>query len=266
MSGFSANWLALREPLDFRARNGAVRDAFLAALPACRPLRLLDLGSGTGASWRALAPAIDGAQHWILTDNDPVLLGFAGEAAAGQSGLEVDPVELDLAASLPPELLDNADAVTTSAFLDLASAAWIRRLVGSLTRRQLPFLAALTYDGRAELEPEDPFDASIRAAVNRHQRGDKGLGPALGPGAAEFAAAAFESAGYRVIRGLSDWVTRSEENAFCLELIGGWAAVAVETGLMRTQVGDWLARRQALAEAGMLTIKVGHVDLAAVPK
>ena len=44
------------------------------------------------------------------------------------------------------------------------------------------------------------------AAVNAHQRTDKGFGPALGPAAARAAVARFERVGYSVVHGASDWV------------------------------------------------------------
>jgi hypothetical protein len=48
-------------------------------------------------------------------------------------------------------------------------------------KRRLPVYAALTYQGRAALDPAEPFDLEMIAAVNRHQRRNKGFGPALGP-------------------------------------------------------------------------------------
>ena len=76
------------------------------------------------------------------------------------------------------------DLVTTSALLDLVSAEWLERLVVETAARRLPVYAALSYDGKIALSPQDPFDSDIVAAVNRHQHGDKGFGPALGPEAA----------------------------------------------------------------------------------
>jgi hypothetical protein len=54
VSGFSATWLALREPLDLAARNKEVEAAFFEALPAEDP-KILDLASGAGSTVAALA-------------------------------------------------------------------------------------------------------------------------------------------------------------------------------------------------------------------
>ena len=48
MSGFSADWLVLREPFDARARDPAVLDAVTASLKAYRSIRIVDLACGTG--------------------------------------------------------------------------------------------------------------------------------------------------------------------------------------------------------------------------
>ena len=48
MSGFSADWLALREPYDLRARNPAVLDAVVTWCKDMFAIRVVDLGCGTG--------------------------------------------------------------------------------------------------------------------------------------------------------------------------------------------------------------------------
>ena len=92
---------------------------------------------------------------------------------------------VDLARDLELALDGPLDLVTTSALLDLVSDDWLERLVIEAAARRLPVYAALSYDGRARFDPADPLDIEIVAAVNRHQRTDKGFGPALGPSAAE---------------------------------------------------------------------------------
>ena len=57
MSGFSADWLTLREPADHRARNPALVEALARHLGG-RAVRVTDLGCGTGSNLRALAPLV----------------------------------------------------------------------------------------------------------------------------------------------------------------------------------------------------------------
>src|SRR5262249_58876993 len=70
MRAFSADWLTAREPHDARARNQAVLDALADAVADKSPIRVVDLGCGTGATLRALACRLPVPQHWRLLDND----------------------------------------------------------------------------------------------------------------------------------------------------------------------------------------------------
>jgi hypothetical protein len=131
--------------------------------------------------------------------------------------------------------------------------------------RRLSVYAALSYDGRIEMTPADETDAKITAAVNVHQRTDKGFGPALGPDAARQAITRFERVDYVVVQGASDWVFTPQDREIQLEILSGWAAAARETGLSLPEVADWLARRRGLVTAGRSSIRVGHVDFFARP-
>src|SRR5664279_6019575 len=180
MTGFSADWLALREPHDVRARNPAVLNAVVASLAGITSIRIVDLACGTGSTLRALAPHLPAQQNWRLADNDLSLLARAS-ATARPAGVTVTAVPLDLNCDLEVALDGPVDLITTSALLDLVSATWLERLAVEIAARKIPIYAALSYDGRIEFGPADPLDAAIAAAVNAHQRTDKGFGPALGP-------------------------------------------------------------------------------------
>lgn len=270
MSGFSGDWLSAREPADLRARNAAVREAFLDHLEARArkkgdaPLVILDLGAGTGATMRALHPHLRFPTSWRLAEHDPALMALAGEMAE-RDGLAAEIVAADLAPGLPAELLSGIDAVTTSAFLDLVSAGWIDGLAQTLATRGLPFLAMLTYDGRQSLEPAHPFDETVRGGMLAHQGSDKGFGPALGPKAHAHAAAAFRKAGLHVEEGAADWEALAGESAFQTMLVEGWAEAARETGADAADVEAWLSLRLEQIRSGELVTRVGHFDLAALP-
>ncbi|SEK39755.1 Methyltransferase domain-containing protein [Roseovarius nanhaiticus] len=217
--GFSADWLALREPADHAARDaGLLRQAAVAAGPA--PV-ILDLGCGTGSTVRALAPHLPRSTLWRLVDNDPDLLDRAAKAARdGGARAETHACNLADLDSLP---LEGVTLVTASALLDLMPEAWLRAFAARLG---VPFYAALSYDGRMEWQPEEARDAPVTEAFNRHQRGDKGIGPALGPDAAPTAAAVFAEAGFDVIRARSDWQLGPEQAPLQAELVRGIAAAA----------------------------------------
>ena len=124
----------------------------------------------------------------------------------------------------------------------------------------------MSYDGRIEITPSDPLDAAIVAAVNAHQRTDKGFGPALGPTAAGFAIARFEALGYSVVHGESDWALGPDDLDMQSEILAGWADAARDIGaLPLADTMAWLARRRDAIAAGRSSIRVGHVDFFARP-
>jgi SAM-dependent methyltransferase len=263
---FSANWLAMREPYDLAARNGAVLNAVAAAIADAPAVTVTDLGCGTGATMRAVAPRLPAGQHWRLVDNDDALLTTAleGPADAVLAGVNVTAVTADLASAIEP-VLGDCDLVTTSALLDLVSAAWLDRLVASLVRLSRPLYAALSYDGTVTLSPQSRLDAEVIAAVNRHQRTDKGFGPALGPDAARIASERLRVAGFTVIEGRSDWQFDPGDRAIQNAMIGGWAVAARETGVKPFVLLAWLAERTAYLQQGCSTMQVGHIDFFATP-
>ena len=265
MKGFSVEWLTLREPYDARARNPAVLDAVVASLKRYPSIRIVDLACGTGSTLRALAPRLPVQQNWRLADNDLSLLARASSLAR-PAGVTVTAVPLDLNRDLEAALDGPIDLITASALLDLVSEAWLERLVIEIAARSIPLYAALSYDGRVELGPTDPFDAAIVAAVNAHQCTDKGFGPALGPMATSFTIARFESLGYSVIHGASDWVIGTDNRDIQMEIFAGWASAVRELGdLSLADTVGWLTRRRDAVAAGRSSIRVGHVDVFARP-
>jgi SAM-dependent methyltransferase len=251
---FSADWLALRAPADDAARD---RGLMIAAMAEARrragqgaPV-ILDLGCGTGATARVLGPHLPGAR-WRLVDGDADLLAQA-VAATGGAGHCLDLGDL---AGLP---LAGAHLVTASALLDLMPRNWLESLAERLAAEGTGLYAALSYDGAMGWDPALPEDAAVTAAFNAHQRGDKGLGPALGPDAAQVAAEVLAAAGFAVRLADSPWDLCPDQAALQAELMDGIAAAAAEAGC--AMAGQWRAAR---AVAGG-RCRIGHLDLLALP-
>jgi SAM-dependent methyltransferase len=265
MSGFSADWLALREPYDLRARSPAVVDAVAASLEPLTSVRVVDLACGTGSTLRALSPHLPAGQNWKLIDNDLSLLARATATPLAKH-VTIAAIPLDLNRDLEAALDGPVDLVATSALLDLVSESWLDRLAVEIAARSIPLYAALSYDGRISFTPSDPFDTAIVAAVNAHQRTDKGFGPALGPAAAAFAIARFEAVGYSVVRGASDWMLGPDDREMQTEILAGWASAVHDMGaLSLADTAAWLARRRATVGAGRSSLRVGHIDFFSTP-
>jgi len=270
MSGFSADWLRQREPFDTAARAVAAERLqlarWLAALkPGQAPWRVIDLGCGTGANFRALAPMLAGPQQWHVVDHDTALLGAWSDPPGGT---HIERVALDLALDLETLPFAGTTLVTASALLDLVSADWLQRLVAQCRDARASVLFALSVDGRALWDPLDPDDTLASELFDAHQRRDKGFGPALGPMAAATAIEGFRAAGYAVQSAPSDWWidARGDRAALALQqaLIDGIAQAAIEQApLAAGTLRAWQSRRHALAERS--TLRIGHLDVIATP-
>lgn len=264
MEAFRADWLALRESADHAARAEGVTAGVAARLARRRARRAIDLAAGTGSNVRYLLSRLPGITHWTLVDHDAALLSVARaslEPIAGAAGVTIETMVADLRVvdALP---LDGCALVTASALLDLVSPAWLRAVAARCDDVQADVLFALTYDGRVECDPPDPWDARVRDLVNRHQRTDKGFGPALGPDATAAAEAAFAARG--VTTSASDWLLDAGQTELQRQLLAGWAGAAQTMAPDDASGLDgWLKRRLALVEQGRSRLRVGHRDLAA---
>lgn len=282
MAGFSADWLALREPADTLARSPGLRRQVADWCTGRDPVRIVDLGAGTGAGLRWLAPALRGEQYWRLLDHDPALLAalprrlrdWAATQGLGwledgtnlvlsDSGrvLSVGPARVDLARGLDAVDWHGTDLVSASALLDLVSAEWLDRLAGHCRRHRTALYCTLSYDGRLSWAPELVDDARMGTLFNHHQRSDKGFGPALGPAAADYCAQRLTALGYRVRTADSPW--RLDRTAVALQqaLLSGYQAVAAALEPDAGWPTDWLERRRTLLDRPGAEHRVGHVDL-----
>lgn len=265
-SGFSAEWLRLREPADALARSTELAAAAAAALApdmAARPaggsgVVVHDLGCGTGSMRRWLAPRLRGPQHWVLHDRDPALLALA---VRGIEGVEA---RLGDVGTLTSQQLAGAGLVTTSALLDLLTRQELGRLAVACTGVGCPALFTLSVAGRVELRPEDPLDGEIAAAFNQHQRRVVAGRRLLGPDAVAVAVDAFAQHGAQVRVRPSPWRLGPAEAPLIDRWLRGWASAAAEQQ-PDLPVSEYLRRRSTDVAAGRLRVVVHHEDLLALP-
>lgn len=277
MSDFSSEWLDLREAADARARSRTIADAVAARFALRDEVRVLDLGSGTGANLRATAGLLPQRQFWTLTDHSSELLDIARsrlERWADSSSRENDLLRLskngndidvtfatvDLARDTSEKLSADWNLVTASAFFDLASEVYIRSLIKSVTDRRTAFYAALTYNGIRRWTPQRPSDNVMTAAFHRHQMTDKGFGTAAGPVAPIQLADEFRINGYTVLEDDSPWRLDRGDRMLIDELVRGHAFAVSETSSVdQPTIVNWVNVTRAAAF-------VGHTDTFAVPE
>lgn len=277
MSGFSADWLSLREAADARARDHGLGQALAARFATHDTIRVVDLGCGTGANLRATASLLPARQYWTLVDYDADLLAAAREKLAAwadtaqfdgetlhlaKDGQAIDVAfrQADLARDLETALGSAADLITASALFDLASPAFIRSFAAAVASRRAVFYTVLTYNGIQRWAPHRPADNAMASAFHRHQMRDKGFGAAAGPMAPTHLADQFRLAGYSVQEADSPWRLSAPRDAVLLaELAKGFAAAVAETGGVDAKtIETWLRTVHSGAETG-------HTDTLAVP-
>ncbi|MFB4295640.1 methyltransferase domain-containing protein [Actinomadura sp. NTSP31] len=262
MTAYAPTWLALREEADAAARAGELLGPLRAHLPPPgRPLVIWDLGCGTGALGRWLAPRLPGPQHWILYDSDPGLLEEARANAyrtADGTPATLETREGDLTGLHAADLV-GASLVTASALLDVLTAEQVDGIAAAAC---CPALLTLSVAGRVRLFPSDPLDAAIGAAFDAHQRRD-GL---LGPDAPAAAATAFRRRGATVATRPSPWRLGPAQAALTREWLRGWVGAAVEQRPdLAEPAAEYLRRRLGECDAGRLTAEIHHLDLLALP-
>ena len=263
-----AGWLRLREPADAAARAPDLVTQLAPWLPTGGAV-IHDLGSGTGAMARWLAPRLDGRQHWVLHDRDEELLTLAG-ADRPVGARDGAPVTVETRSGditrLHGDVLAGGHLVTASALLDMMTAQELARLVALCVDAGCPVLVTLGVIGRVDLAPAEPFDTRVAAAFNDHQRRSTHAGRLLGPDAFRTAVDLLRESGMEVLVRPSPWRLGPSQSSLAAEWLAGWLAAAVERepGL-EEEAGPYRLRRLGQVAGGRLSTTVHHRDLLALP-
>jgi hypothetical protein len=257
----SPDWLVLREPADAAARSPELAERLARHLPAGRAIVIHDLGGGSGAMGRWLAPRLPGPQHWVVHDRDPDLLELAVAAPPGPASVTLETRPSDITALAPGDLA-GADAIVASALLDLLTAGELAAVLDTCLAVECPVLLALTVVGRVALTPAEPLDARIGGAFDAHQR----RGGLLGSDAVAAVVERLDGTGAEVLVRPSPWRLGAAHGALTAAWLDGWVAAACEQepGLARDAVA-YRDRRLAQAAAGELGVTVDHADVLAAP-
>lgn len=285
--GFSESWLTLREPADHQARNTTLDESLVHWSRQHQSLQIVELGAGTGSNLRYLMPLLGHQQHWRLVDNDAALLNHLpsllkawakehGAVLIATDGLltvehdtfsaKVTTEVIDLANDLEKLSLSGVHLLTASALLDLTSETWLATLADSAVQNACACLFVLNYNGKIQWQPELPSDAAVTNLLNQHQLGNKGFGPAMGPGAGLYIAQALENTGRAVQMADSDWTIEASSKLLQYAIIEGWAPAAKEQdGTASVLIDQWHEARQQHIKDGLSQLFVGHIDVLSLP-
>jgi hypothetical protein len=278
----SREWLALREPADAAARANDLVERLTRQLPATgrytgprsgkasSPRVIHDLGCGTGAMARWLAPMLPGPQHWILHDLDADLLDVAaseppGPAADG-GAVTLETRTSDISRLMAADLAGST-LTTASALLDILTEEELCALITVSVGAGCLVLLTLSVAGRVELTPVEPLDRRISVAFDVHQRRVTERGRLLGPDAVAVAVEQAARLGAEVHVAPSPWRLGTSEAELAAEWFTGWVGAACEQEVeLAAEVVPYTRRRLAQAAAGELRVVVDHTDLLISPR
>lgn len=219
-------------------------DRLTPLIPADEPLRILDVGTGTGTL--ALA-ALDQWPRATVTAVDPsrVMLRMAEEAALRRGDGLVDRLHLELgSAARLPMPNERVDLVLSSFVIQLllSRIAGLREMHRTL--RPGGLCAVLTWQD--EREPFEPDDI-VTATFDELDLDVPAAGPAPHPYTTPAAAAAeFRRAGFRRVQAQVDWLEHQFTPESYIDLVEHWTEDDVFTPLdeaARTNVRRHLLRR-----------------------
>jgi hypothetical protein len=260
-----SNWLAARVAADTAARAATLKTLvpdlinYLALTGDHQDtLEIIDLGAGTGANQRWLAPQLPFRQRWVHLDHDPII--------SRSLPLPDDTMIIDDSVEALSRLLSRGDGrqlVTCSAVLDVLPMAQLKAVCRAVIDNRVPALFSLTVTGTLGVVPSHPDDQPLLDAFNDHQR----RAGRAGPEAASMAAEALRAADFDVRCQETPWqLTAASGRAFVGQVLKErlHAAVSQYPGLAEA-ANAWLELRRSQLALGIMRVELGHGDILALP-
>ena len=262
------DWLAARTSADTSARAATLSSLLpelIDYLSGTRGrhgvLKIIDLGAGTGANQRWLAPRLPFQQRWIHLDHDPVIsrtlpLPLPNDTMIIDAGVET------LGRLLASHSTDQ-HLVTCSALLDVLTMDQLDAVCRAVIDYQVPAFLSLTVTGTLSLTPVNSHDQLLQNAFNDHQK----RAGRPGPHAATLAVDALCAGGFTVRTQETTWqLTASSDAALVDQLLQERLEAAVAHDPTLAAVASaWFELRRSQLASGTLLIKVGHLDILALP-
>jgi hypothetical protein len=223
-------------------------------------VEIIDLGAGTGANQRWLAPRLPFRQRWIHLDHDSVI--------SRSLPLPDDTMIIDGSVEALSRLLARPGVdprlVACSALLDVLTTNQIYEVCSTLIDNHAPGLFSLTVTGTLGISPTDSRDKQLLDAFNEHQR----RACRAGPDAITLAVGELRRGGFTVRTQETPWLlAASRDRAFVEQLLRERLEAAVtQHPSLATTAATWLELRRTQLTDGILRIDLGHTDILALPE
>ena len=235
----SPEWLVLREPADAAARSAELAERLGRHLAAAGRLVIHDLGGGSGAMGRWLAPRLPGPQHWVVHDRDADLLELRRRSPArlptGRGHRRGEAIRHHPAGAGGSRRREPRHRLGAARPADRGRA---RRMLGACAG--CPMLLALTVVGRVDPDPGGAAGRAMGAAFNAHQR----RGRMLGPDAVAAAVDELRGTGAEVLVRPSPWRLDAARADLTAEWFVGWVGAACEQEpALAAEAGAYMDRR-----------------------
>jgi hypothetical protein len=260
-------WLAARAAADSSARAATI-DTLLPELinyltkaaGSEAVIEIVDLGAGTGANQRWLAPRLPFQQRWIHLDHDPIIsrsLPLPDQTMIIDESVEA----LD---SVLRSQSSSARMVTCSALLDVLTTTELRAICRPVIENQAPALFSLSVTGMLNITPADPHDQLLLDAFNDHQRRAGRAGPA----APLLVVDTLLAGGLIVHTEETPWqLTGVSPHGFVEQVLQERLDVAVDQDSSLAAIAAaWLELRRVQLAGGILRIDLGHRDILVLPR
>jgi SAM-dependent methyltransferase len=271
-------YLASKKSVDDRALNRTVWQCMAEHLPPAppqQPLRILDVGAGTGVMLeRMLDWGLLGSAHYTALDEQPENTAAARQRLAPRmrADLHIELETADVFGFIPRQQGGTWDLLAAHAFLDLVDIPSALPALFSLLRPEGFFYFSLNFDGLTLFEPEidRTFDDHIQAVYHRTMDERRvGGRPSGDSRSGRHLFGHLRDSGAEVLAaGASDWVVFARrgayphDEAYFLHFIIHTVYQAllghpeVETG----RLVHWIKTRRAQIERGELVYIAHQVD------
>ena len=283
-------WLAHRFTCDAEARHPGIEHQFLAFFEQHQtPLKVVDVGSGTGANVRYYFDRIPHEQEWILIEQNEQLrdeccrslVAFAQERGyhwQQQDGtfLLTDDQKTATVQLMSGRIehieqladLARTDVVTANAVFDLLSFEQFDTLVGKLVQHEVCLLATLNYYETSFL-PFSEEDHRFMRWYHMHMKRPQPTGIAMGPDCSEEMLDLLAQHHMMIEQEGSQWHLKKNATTMHHYLLHFIEHAVAELSLSADEQRDfdtWLTHRKSLCRQRQLEIIVDHSDIFAYPQ